>query len=277
MKTKVGSLSDDPGRARRFAIAIPSALVITAAFVVFAHSQNDDRMPAERTPVLTVVFERRLPTPRPTPRPTPKPTPRPSPRPTPPPLPKVTQAPVPQRVGKPVVHHAIGGAHAAQRALPQLAPPKTSAAPVAAGGSGTSIAAGIGAGSGSGNGTGAGDSGTGADVNVNASAPCGFDDLIPFEAPDRNGTITYEHIRATVTYPDGHTESAEFPYRWSYRDPSDDPWSPHNMNDPNFPTRVQMPPEGADESRFPEVIRYILDHTRRETGTTTLQECPKPR
>jgi hypothetical protein len=277
MKTKVGSQSDDPGRGRRFAIAIPSAIAITAVFVLFAHSQSDQPAPTERAPAMTVVFERRPPTPRPTPRPTPDPTPRPTPRTTPPPLPHITHAPVPQRVGKPIVHHAIGGAHAAARALPHLASPKAFAAPAAAGGSGIAIAAGSGSGTGSGNGIGSGDSGTGATVNADTAAPCGTDDLIPYEAPDHNGRITYEHIRATVTYPDGHTESAEFPYRWSYADPADDPWSPHNMNDPNFPTKVQMPPEGADETRFPEVIRYILDHTRRETGRTTLQECPGQR
>jgi hypothetical protein len=273
MKTKVGSLSDDPGRARRYAIAIPSAIAITAVFVVFATIQPREQTAAERTPALTVVFERRVPTPPPTPRPTPKPTPPP----TPPPLPKVTRAPVPQRVGTPIAHHTAGGAHAAQRATPHIAPPKTFALAAAAGGSGTSVVAGTGSGSGSGNGAGAGDSGTGADESVNATAPCGVPEFIPYEAPDRSGSITYEHIRATVMYPDGQKASAEFPYRWAYRDPADDPWSPRNMNDESFPTFVQQPPDGADESRFPEVIRYILDHTRRESGRTTLQECPGQR
>ena len=285
MKTKVGSLSDDPGRARRFAIAIPSAIAITAIFVLLAPPQRD-LPPAERTPSLTVVFERRLPTPAPTPRPTPSPLTRATPVPTAPPtlrpLPNAKQARVAQRIGKPIVHHQTsGGAHAAQRALPHAAAPRTFAAPAAAGGSGMSVAAGTGSETGSGNGTGAGagpdDAGTGADANVNAAAPCGFVDLVPFEKPDVNGAMVYEHIRATVTFPDAHTESAEFPYRWIYSDPTADPWSPRNMNDASFIVRVQMPPEGADESRFPETIRYILDHTRRETGTTTLQECPKPR
>ena len=270
MKTKVGSLSDDPGRTRRFAVAIPCAIAITAVFVVLARCQPAERTIAEQAPALTVVLERAAPTPPPTPEPTPRPKPPPTP------VPRITLAPIPQRIGTPLVHRAIGGAHTARRAVPRIATAaKTFAAPLAAGGSGTAVAAGNGSGTGSGDALGAGDSGAGGEIN--ADAPCGFVDLIPFEAPDRNGSITYEHIRATVMFPDGHTESDEFPYRWSYPDSGVDPWSPQNMNDPNFVVRVQLPPDGANESRFPDVIRYILDHTRRETGTTTLQECPKPR
>ena len=61
-----------------------------------------------------------------------------------------------------------------------------------------------------------------------------------------------------------------------YADPAEDPWSPRNMPDPNFITRVQLPPPGADVGRFPDTIRYILDHTRSD-GTTVLQECPRLR
>jgi hypothetical protein len=48
------------------------------------------------------------------------------------------------------------------------------------------------------------------------------------------------------------------------------------VRNPNFPARAQPAPPGADTSRYPEVIRYILDHTRSD-GTTVLQECPRPR
>ncbi len=109
-----------------------------------------------------------------------------------------------------------------------------------------------------------------------ADAPCGSVDLIPFEAPDHSGSTTFEHVRATVTFPDGHTQTEDFPYRWSYTDPGADPWSPRNLPNPNFPAHVQLPPPGADTSRFAEVIRYILNHTR-EDGTTILQECPRRR
>ena len=111
---------------------------------------------------------------------------------------------------------------------------------------------------------------------VNADVPCGSVDLIPIQSPDHNGALTFEHIRATVTFGDGHTQSEEFPYRWSYSDPNIDPWSPRNMPNPDFPAHVQLPPPGANTSRYPELIRYILDHTRSD-GTTILQECPRQR
>ena len=79
-----------------------------------------------------------------------------------------------------------------------------------------------------------------------------------------------------MTFPDGHSESAQFPYRWPYADPAGDPWSPRNMPIPNFPTHVIPPPPGTDVGRFPELIRYILNHTRGD-GTTVLQECPQQR
>jgi hypothetical protein len=39
---------------------------------------------------------------------------------------------------------------------------------------------------------------------------------------------------------------------------------------------VQPAPAGANERSFPEVIRYVLDHTR-DDGRTVLQECPRLR
>ncbi len=79
-----------------------------------------------------------------------------------------------------------------------------------------------------------------------------------------------------MTFPDGHTQSEEFPYRLSYASPADDPWSATNMSNTNFITRVQSPPPGTDVSRYAETIRYILNHTRSD-GTTILQECPHQR
>jgi hypothetical protein len=46
------------------------------------------------------------------------------------------------------------------------------------------------------------------------------------------------------------------------------------LPNPNFTTRVQLPPSGTDTSSYPELIRYILNHTRAD-GTTILQECPR--
>ena len=182
----------------------------------------------------------------------------------------MTFAPV-QRAA-PRAEHASGGGHAAPSRQPHVAP---SAVNVAGSGgvAGPGPGSGEGAGEGSDLGNGAGGTGSG---TVNADAPCGSVDLIPFQAPDHGGTITYEHVRATVSFPDGHTESDEFPYRWAYADPANDPWSRQNLPDERFVTRVQLPAPGTDTSRFPDVIRYILDHTRSD-GTTVLQECPRQR
>jgi hypothetical protein len=263
MKTKVGAPAfDDP--VRRFAVAVPSAIVITALCFALGRCQPVERSLAETAPPTTVVLERPAPTPLPTPRP-------PTPPPTLPPVPRVTLAPVPQRAAPRAVH-ASGGGHAAPKPHPQVVAPSLIVAG-SGGGAGADTGSGEGAGNagGSGNGTGGTGSGT-----VNADAPCGSVDLIPFQSPDRSGSITYEHIRATVTFPDGHTQTEEFPYRWAYADPADDPWSVRNMSNANFVTRVQQPPPGTDVSRYSETIRYILDHTRSD-GTTILQECPRLR
>lgn len=265
MKTKVGAPAfDDP--IARFAVAVPSAIVITVLCFALGRCQPAERTLPENTAGNTVVLERAAPTPPP-PAPTPRPTPRPTP---PPPIPRVTLAPVPQRAAPRAVH-ATGGGHAAPP-HPQPAPPA-----VVVAGSGGGVGPGEGSGEGAGNagGTGNGTGGTGSGT-VNADAPCGSVDLIPFLAPDRAGPITYEHVSATVDFPDGHTQSAEFPYRWVYTNPADDPWSAINLPNPNFTTRVQLPPPGTNTTRYPEVIRYILAHTRND-GTTILQECPRQR
>ena len=262
MKTKVGAPAfDDP--VARFAVAVPSAIVITALCFALGRCQPADRTPAEHAPATTVVLERAAPTP-------PPPTPRPTSPPTLPPIPRVTLAPVPQRAA-PRAIRASGGGHAAPP-HPRAAPP---AVIVAGSGGGAGTGEGSGEGPGNAGGTGSGTGGTGSGT-VNADAPCGSVDLIPFQSPDHTGPITYEHVRATVTFPDSHSQSDDFPYRWAYSDPGDDPWSARNLPNPNFTTRVQLPPPGTNTTRYPEVIRYILAHTRTD-GTTILQECPRQR
>jgi hypothetical protein len=270
MKTKVGAqVFDDP--VARFAVAIPSAILITALCFALGHWQPASGTFPKQVPATTIVLEKAPPTPPPpTPAPTPRPTPPPTPPPTPRPIPRVTPAPVPQRAAPAAVHRS-GGGHVV---LPQ---PKPAQPVVIAGGNGGGAGTGQGSGEGAGNagGSGNGTGGTGSET-VNADAPCGFVDLIPFQQPDRSGQVTYEHVRATVSFPDGHTQEDEFPYRWAYMDPADDPWSPRNLPNPNFITRVQLPPPGTNTSRFSDLIRYILAHTRGD-GTTILQECPQQR
>ena len=264
MKTKVGTSGWTGDPVARFSVAVPSAIAITALCFALGRCQPADRTLAEHTVATTVVLERAAPTP-------PPPTPRPTPPPTLPPVPKVTSAPIAQRAAPHAVHPS-GGGRVAPVTLPHIAPPK--AVIVAGSGDGAGPGTGDGEGAGDAGGSGNGTGGTGS--GVNADAPCGTVDLKPFQSPDHSGSTTFEHIQGTVTFPDGHQQTEEFPYRWSYVDPGDDPWSPRNMPNANFVTHVQLPPPSANVSRFPEVIRYILNHTR-EDGTTILQECPRQR
>jgi hypothetical protein len=268
VRTKVGppGFADDPGRVRRFAVAIPCAIALTLLFFALALLRPPAAPPPERAPVATIVLERAPPTPTPAPPPTPVPTP--------PPVAHVTLAPVPQRAAPRVAEHPAA-AHAAPRLAPVVTVPAVVAAP-AAPGAGQALGNAPGTGAGAGNETGGGTGGTGNET-VNAEQPCGDVEFVPGEAPKYRGTTAAETIRATVRFPDGHTESADFPYPWIYPDAADtDPWSPRNIANPDFPARAQLPPPGADPSRFPELIRYILNHTRPD-GTTVLQDCPNPR
>jgi hypothetical protein len=216
----------------------------------------------EQAPVTTIALERIPPAPRPTPTP------------TPPPVVRATFARLPQRAA-PRLARRPPGAHAAPRHAPEVSVPAVAAAPAGAG-SGQSTGTQTGPGAGDAADTGGGTGGTGNDA-VNADQPCGDVEFVPDEAPRYRGATAAETIRATVRFSDGHTESAEFPYPWIYPDAADtDPWSPHNVADPNFPARAQLPPPGTNTGRFPDLIRYILDHTRPD-GTTLLQDCPNPR
>ncbi len=78
-----------------------------------------------------------------------------------------------------------------------------------------------------------------------------------------------------MTFPDGHTESARFPYPWVYPNAEQtDPWSNTNLKDPDFVTTLRFPPPGTDPSTFPPLIQYILKHTD-TGGYTNLQPCPR--
>ena len=264
MKTKVGSnaFADDPERLRRYAVALPSAIVLTVLFFALGMWRPPAFPLAERPAVTAIVLERR-------PQPTPAP---PRMRPT---APLVALAEIPQRAAPRAVR-APGGApaalaHPVRAALASL---PVAAAPAAGNGSGPGADAGPAAGDAEAGPSGSGGAGTAA---VDADAPCGSVDFVPDRAPRRAGSTAYETIRATVHFPDGHTASEVFPYAWVYPDATDtDPWSARNLRDPDFPARAQLPPAGTDLRRYPEVIRYILEHTRAD-GTTVLQECPNPR
>jgi hypothetical protein len=228
-----------------------------------------------------IVFEP-SPTPRPAPKPTPTPraTPRPTPEPRLTPPPRSTPAPVKQIAGrakgKPAPHHGGG----ARKAVAKRSVTGTYANPNA-GGVGTSVSVGIGTGAQPGAGGGQGGNGNGNQGNgngaVNADTPCGVVEFKPTAAPKYNNGTASEPVEATVTFPDGHRESARFPYVWVYPDGEQtDPWSDTNLKNPNFVTTLRFPPAGADPSVYPPLIQYILKHTDPQ-GYTNLQPCPPSR
>ncbi len=239
-------------------MSVVLAIAITAleAVLAFRHSSFD--VPPERAAATTVVLERASPTPRPVPTATP----------TPVALPRVTIAPVPQRAA-PHARETPGGASLVRPPAPHPVHPAVAAG--AAPGSGAGSGSGTETGEDAGSGNGAGGAGSGA---IDADAPCGYVEFIPSESPKISGTTSYETIRATVHYPDGHAESQDFPYAWVYADwMNTDPWSPVNVRKNDLTVAAQLPPPGTDTHRYNDVIRYILDHTG-PTGHTLLQPCP---
>ena len=234
----------------------------------------------ETEPVTTQIVMRVPPTPRPTPVPTPKPTPTPPPTPEPrrTPPPRVTPAPVRHVAGRtkgtPAKRHG-GGAH---KAVPKLATTGTYADPNASG-VGTSTAAGVGTGPQPGTGGGPGGNGNANQGNgngpVNADTPCGVVEFKPIAAPKYSNGAASEPVEATVTFPDGHRESARFPYPWVYLNgEQNDPWSDTNLKNANYgDVTLRFPPPGTDTSTYPPLIQYILKHTNAE-GFTNLQPCP---
>lgn len=276
-------LHADPWCKRRWLTALFGGTVISV--VLFStipwHAMHRGPQP-QLGPKTVIALETPPPTPRPTARPTPRPAPTPQPTvpPTPPPLVVRRYAPVPHRAA-PKHAQPMGAARAAPVEPPRPTKVAQPSQPAGPGGPAVAIApgtqdgfgvgSGVGAASGAGNGTG----GDGTDADT--ASPCGYVEFIPDEAPRKAGSTWYEHVRATVHYPDGHTEDADFPYSWVYANaPDTDPWSPANLPNKDEVVRAQLPPPGADTSGYSDVIRYVLDHTT-PAGVTVLHECPRRR
>jgi hypothetical protein len=111
--------------------------------------------------------------------------------------------------------------------------------------------------------------------SAGSPVPCGYVDFIPAGPPRWVGGTAYERIKATVTFADGHRESAVFPYAWTYPNGEQtDPWSDTNLKRGEFEITLQRPPAGADESTYSRVIKYVLDHSMAD-GHTMLRPCPR--
>ncbi|HZO93303.1 MAG TPA: hypothetical protein VFB22_05995 [Candidatus Baltobacteraceae bacterium] len=266
----------------RLIVAFALAIALHEIALGFIHFPRSE--PTSEQPVKAPLVVIRIPPPTPAPKPTPRPTPRPTPvPPTPPPEvtvpPHVTPAPVRQLAGRASGHparHRGGGAHAAVA----KAVTGTYANPNAAGaGTGTSTGQGSGNAPGAGGGNGGNGSGQGGNGNgaVNADTPCGAVILEPNGEPRIDHGTAYEPIEAKVSFRDGHTETAMFPYKWVYPNAEQtDPWSDTNLKRSDvYLIPLQTPPPGTDPSTLPPLIQYILKHTRTD-GMTDLPDCPSP-
>jgi len=258
------------------AVAI-TAIEAALAFAPWPHHTEPDRV------LVANIQLEKPPPPTPAPRPTPtaRPTPRPVPTPAPQLLAHVTPAPtqhaaprVARHGGRSATRAPVVHPHALAVAVVPAAHGDAALAPASGTGEGTGTGSASGDESGSAAGSGTGGAGTGA---VNADAPCGYVEFIPAESPRIAGNVAYEKIRTTVHFPDGHTESEDFPYPWVYADyMATDPWSPMNVRKTDLVVFAQLPPPGADVRRFPPIVRYVLDHTN-ASGGTVLQPCPSQR
>ncbi|MDQ6944558.1 MAG: hypothetical protein M3169_18825 [Candidatus Eremiobacteraeota bacterium] len=262
----------------RMIVAVALAIALHEIFLGFVHNQRPADDPERDAVATRIVFERPTPRPTPKPTPTPRPTPPPTPEPRVTPPPRATIAPVQQIAGRakgrPARRHG-GGAH---KAIAK-ASSGTYANPKAAG-AGTGTSTGQGSGNVPGTGGGLGGNGTGTSGNgngaVNAETPCGVVTFLPHDAPRYSNGTAYETVRATVSFMDGHSETAEFPYKWVYPNGEQtDPWSSTNLKKPDFTIAMQLPPVGA-ATNLPPLILYIVKHTGPD-GFTDLAECPKGR
>jgi len=254
----------DPAYRRRILLAFAASVFVHALIVASGPlgpipTRENDR------PSTPVVLERRTPPP---PKPTAHPTPRPRPTvaiSTPRPVVKKIVAVGPRATAKPAQNQ---GGSARPKELAKIVPsaePNGSATAagngVTAGGSGTGAGPGTGTGGAGGTGTGGG-----------GEQPCGHVSFVPTRASTYANGRWYETIRTIVEFPDGHTETAIFPYPWIYTNQNDDPWAPQNLNK-RMAARAQLPPAGTDVADADRLVKLVLQYTR-PNGTTVLPLCP---
>ncbi len=237
----------DPAYPRRILLAFAASVFIHALIVAgrplspIPTRENDQ-------PSTPVVLERRTP-----------------PSPTPQPVIKKVAAVAPRATAKPAQHRG-GSAWPKELAkiVPSAEPNGTATAAgngIAAGGSGTGTGPGTETGAAGGTGTGGG-----------GEQPCGHVSFVPTSAPKYVSGKWYETIRTIVEFPDGHTETAIFPYPWVYPNQNDDPWAPQNLNK-QMAARAQLPPAGTDVADADRLVKLVLQYTR-PNGTTVLPLCP---
>ncbi len=262
---------------RRWILAFAISIAVNEIFIGLLH-RNGPTFDEHVEPTVVTLIER---TPAPTPPPTPKPTPPPVVR----AVPHATLAPHPQ-VAAPKAKapkEKTRGGSVSRHANPTpdvFAELAHSGLGHERGVSGTGTGTGTGTGNGGGlNGTGTGTGGNGTGES-DANAPCNAVYFRPIGLTEEDGTTYRETMTVTVTFPDGDFQDAVFPYKWVYPDGErTDPWSQSNLRlhgKETLKVVAQLPPPNADVSKYPQLIQYILLHTRPD-GTTRLPPCPERR
>ena len=143
--------------------------------------------------------------------------------------------------------------------------------PVGAQGAGNGRKAGAGSLVTDNSGNGAGGAGNG---DATGTQPCGY---VEFADPhgSRYDAATggyWVDVQMTVHFPDRHTESLLLDYAWYYSNAATNPWSPQNVDDPNFPTKFQAPPP-AKRAGEGALVQYVIAHSTAD-GRTLLKDCP---
>jgi hypothetical protein len=267
----------DPGEGRRFTFAIPLAIVLAIALSVLVFKMSGLQSPAVDTTQIAVANVRleRFVSPSPLLVQTPLSLPHPltSRNPINPPPKKATLDKYQRSKRRDPAAPDTVGLSAPKKVLKLVFDDNIPSGKANVGlGPGTENGVGAADSSHDVNGSGSESGSAGAEASPDASKPCGEVDLMPYETPTYRGVITFERVRATVHFSDGRTNVAEFPYAWVYANEADDPWSQRNIRNLHFITRAKLPPSGTNEEQYPDLIRYILDHTRPD-GTTVLQAC----
>jgi hypothetical protein len=98
--------------------------------------------------------------------------------------------------------------------------------------------------------------------------------LIGLEAFNWNDGAHYRHIRLSVHLSNGEIVTDDLHWAFFYPSEAADPFSKVHVNDSDFPTLLQRPPEGFNlESEQNPATVFAVQHTN-ANGYTDLHLCP---
>ena len=256
---------------RRLIVAFAAAIAIheIIAGVFPWHSRQIPAVPEEKITIAKLVrIEHR---PRPTPKPTPKPIVHAK---------VIAETHVQPRIVNPGTpsqkEHVKRIASARPIAHTHFhSKPATIHVPTGGQGAGTSkkakaLTGGIGPG---GNGTGESGNGNGTGGAPLAHEPCGYVEFQPTSSAliDNDTGRIWEHMSATVHFPDGSSQTVTLDYPFYFPNRASDPYFPENKN---LPALFQQPPP-SQRAGEPALVQYIMQHSDLQ-GFTKLRDCPSP-